>query len=93
VSLEGIRTHAPLLGRQPGTINLLNKLTVTQLAELSKLNKSYISQVKYGVHIIGAIDIIMCSVKESAQNLGISDSHCRRLLETGKIEGIKLGHD
>ncbi len=23
----------------------------------------------------------------------ISASHCRRLLETGKIKGIKLGHD
>jgi excisionase family DNA binding protein len=33
------------------------------------------------------------SVKEAAQALGISDSHCRRLLETGKIKGVKLGHD
>lgn len=33
------------------------------------------------------------SVKQAAQRLGISDSHCRRLLETGKINGIKLGHD
>jgi len=24
---------------------------------------------------------------------GISDSHCGRLLGTGKIKGIKLGHD
>ncbi len=33
------------------------------------------------------------SVKDAAQRLGISDSHCRRLLETGKIKGTKLGHD
>ncbi|MFC1916254.1 helix-turn-helix domain-containing protein [Chloroflexota bacterium] len=37
--------------------------------------------------------IIICSVKEAAEKLGISDSHCRRLLETGKIKGFKLGHD
>jgi len=39
----GIRTHDPLFRRQPRTLKLLNKLTVTQLAELSKLSKSYIS--------------------------------------------------
>jgi excisionase family DNA binding protein len=33
------------------------------------------------------------SVKEAAQRLGISDSHCRRLLEAGRIKGKKLGHD
>jgi excisionase family DNA binding protein len=33
------------------------------------------------------------SVREAAQRLGISDSHCRRLLETRKIKGKKLGHD
>ena len=33
------------------------------------------------------------SVKKAAQRLGISDSQCRRLLETGKIKGKKLGHD
>jgi excisionase family DNA binding protein len=33
------------------------------------------------------------SVKEAAQRLGISDSHCRRLLGKGKINGKKLGHD
>jgi len=33
------------------------------------------------------------SVREAAQRLGISDSHCRRLLETGRIKGKKLGHD
>jgi excisionase family DNA binding protein len=33
------------------------------------------------------------SVKEAAQRLKISDSHCRRLLEAGKIRGKKLGHD
>ncbi len=31
-----------------GTANLLNKLTVSQIAELSKLSKPYISQVKNG---------------------------------------------
>ena len=31
--------------------------------------------------------------EEAAQELRISESHCRRLLETGKIKGIKLGHD
>ncbi len=35
----------------------------------------------------------MYSVKEAAQKLKISDSHCRRLLEGGKIKGKKLGHD
>ena len=35
----------------------------------------------------------MCSVKDASEKLGISESHCRRLLETGKIKGIKLGHD
>lgn len=35
----------------------------------------------------------MYSVKEAAQKLGISDGYCRRLLETGKIKGKKLGHD
>ena len=33
------------------------------------------------------------SVKEAAQRLKISESHCRRLLENGKIRGKKLGHD
>ncbi|MFC2019707.1 helix-turn-helix domain-containing protein [Chloroflexota bacterium] len=36
---------------------------------------------------------IICSVKEAAEKLGISDSHCRRLLKAEKIKGIKLGHD
>jgi len=35
----------------------------------------------------------MYSVKEASSKLGISDSHCRRLLEQGKIKGKKLGHD
>ena len=35
----------------------------------------------------------MYSVKEAASKLGISDSHCRRLLEKGEIHGKKLGHD
>ena len=33
------------------------------------------------------------SVKEAAEKMGISDSHCRRLLEQGAIKGKKLGHD
>ncbi len=44
----GIRTHGPLLRRQPSTLKLLNKLSVSQLAELSNLSKAYISQVKHG---------------------------------------------
>ncbi len=35
----------------------------------------------------------MYSVRESASRLGISDSHCRRLLAKGEIKGKKLGHD
>ncbi len=42
------RTRDPLLGKQMNTLKLLNKLTVSQLAELSNLSKSYISQVKHG---------------------------------------------
>jgi len=35
----------------------------------------------------------MYSVKEAASKLGISDSHCRRLLGKRQIEGKRLGHD
>ena len=35
----------------------------------------------------------MYSVKEACNRLNISDSHCRRLLESGKIKGKRLGHD
>ena len=35
----------------------------------------------------------MYSVKEASNKMGISDSHCRRLLEKGEIKGKKLGHD
>jgi len=45
---DGIRTHDNLLGKQARTLNLLNKLSVTELAQLSSLSKSYISQVKHG---------------------------------------------
>jgi len=38
-------------------------------------------------------NVSMFSVKEAAQKMGISDSHCRRLLESGQIKGKKLGHD
>jgi len=44
----GIRTHDPLLRRHSNTLKLLNKLSVSELAELSKLSKAYISQVKHG---------------------------------------------
>ena len=33
------------------------------------------------------------SVTVAAKRLRISDGHCRRLLEAGKIKGKKLGHD
>ena len=36
---------------------------------------------------------VVPGIQEASEKLGISDSHCRRLLETGKIKGIKLGHD
>jgi len=32
---------------RPNTLKLLNKLTVSELAELSKLSKAYISQVRH----------------------------------------------
>ena len=37
-----------LLRRQQSSLKLLNKLSVTQLAELSNLSKAYISQVRHG---------------------------------------------
>ena len=42
------RTCNLLIKSQPRETKLLNKLTVTELAELSGLSKSYISQVKHG---------------------------------------------
>jgi excisionase family DNA binding protein len=44
-------------------------------------------------HVIVYYFLVYQSVKEAAQKLGISDSHCRRLLESGKLKGRKLGHD
>ena len=35
----------------------------------------------------------MYSVKEAAQKMSISERHLRLLLEQGKVEGKKLGHD
>jgi len=35
----------------------------------------------------------MWSVKEAAQGMGISERHLRGLLESGQVEGKKLGHD
>jgi excisionase family DNA binding protein len=35
----------------------------------------------------------MWSVKEAAQGMGISERYLRDLLESGQIEGKKLGHD
>jgi len=46
---DEIRTHDSLLGKHLNEANLLNKYSVSQLAELSKLSKSYISQVKKGI--------------------------------------------
>ena len=47
------------------------------------------------INIVSVIvyNISMYGVKEAAQKMGISDSHCRRLLEKGHVEGKKLGHD
>jgi len=42
------RTCNLLIKSQQHTLKLLNKLTVSQLAELSNLSKAYISQVKHG---------------------------------------------
>jgi excisionase family DNA binding protein len=53
------------------------KYTLKQAATL--LNKDYVGKV--------------FSVKQAAQRIGVSESHCRRLLESGKIRGTKLGHD
>jgi transcriptional regulator with XRE-family HTH domain len=47
-SLEGFEPHDPLLRRHSYTLKLLNKKSVSELAELSKLSKAYISQVKHG---------------------------------------------
>ena len=44
-----IRTCDPLLRRHYDTLKLLNKLSVSRLAELSNLSKAYISQVKHGI--------------------------------------------
>ncbi len=35
----------------------------------------------------------MWSTTEAAEKMGISDSQCRRLLETKQLKGKKLGHD
>ena len=35
----------------------------------------------------------MWSVKEAAQGMGISERYLRDLLESGQVEGKKLGHD
>ena len=35
----------------------------------------------------------MYSVREASGKLGISDSHCRRLLAKGEIDGKRLGRD
>jgi len=45
---EGTRPPDNLLGRRTRVAKLLNKLPVSQLAELSNLSKAYISQVKHG---------------------------------------------
>ena len=35
----------------------------------------------------------MYSVKEAASKIGLSERHLRLLLETGKVEGKKVGRD
>jgi len=45
---DEIRTRDILLGRHGNEAKILNKLSVTELAELSNFSKSYISQVKNG---------------------------------------------
>lgn len=37
--------------------------------------------------------MLMYSVKEASQHMGISDRHLRLLLEKGQVKGKKLGHD
>ena len=46
--LGRVRTYDQSVMSRPHSLKLLNKLTVSQLAELSKLSKAYISQVKNG---------------------------------------------
>ena len=46
--LGRVRTCGQSVMSRPHTLKLLNKMTVSELAELSKLSKSYISQVKNG---------------------------------------------
>ncbi|MFC1903893.1 tyrosine-type recombinase/integrase [Chloroflexota bacterium] len=46
--LGRVRTYDQSVMSRPNTLKLLNKLSVSQLAELSKLSKAYISQVKHG---------------------------------------------
>ncbi len=46
--LGRVRTYDQSVMSRPHTLKLLNKLSVSVLAELSKLSKSYISQVKSG---------------------------------------------
>ncbi len=38
-------------------------------------------------------NLSMYSVKEAAQTMGISERHLRLLLESGQVQGKKLGHD
>ena len=45
---DGIRPHDTLPGRQENVVKLLNKLCVSQFAELGNLSKAYTSQVKHG---------------------------------------------
>ena len=45
---DGIRTRDDLLGRQQDMIKMVNKMTISQLAVLTKFDKSYISKVVSG---------------------------------------------
>jgi len=50
--------------------------------------------LRQAAHILGIeYSSRFYSVNEAAWRIGISVSHCRRLLEAGKINGKKLGHD
>ncbi len=46
---DAIRTRDPLLGKQRTALNSLNRMSVSELAELSGLSKAYISQVRHGI--------------------------------------------
>ena len=60
--------------------NLLNKLTVSQLAELSKLSKAYISQIKHGKRPPSA-KLIYSLQQYYDKNNKVNSSEVRRAIE------------